>query len=912
MAYPLAAAADTATIYNAGNTPGYYGTVNQNNVPVIGSEACGPTSGINSYTYLQNQNPSIYGNNLVSNTPISDVQVMGSTFYMNTSATIGTWYRDYLWGKYLYMEYSVPLNTAYTARVPDQGTYDSSNIGGWTKERPQPAWMTVTSNPTNAYDAWNFIYSNLQNHADVGIGIQYLNGGGHFLSVIRFRFTDTNGDKKIAKDENAQLTLMDPWTGQITTCQIWNSSDYNNYLYINYDGGAIIYVEMAETPGTQPVPQSVDQGNILLLRTTSTYSNLTLNGGVLLLGDPQVAWTRNFSAAAGTSTILNTAGYSCTLSGALTGSGNLTQMKSGTVIFQGNGAGFTGTYTVDTGTLTLDNTLGSTSGPCTVVTNYGGTLKGSGMLVGTLNNSGTTNPGDSPGTLRVVGSYTHTSTGSLIAEIASPSTYDKVVVTGVPGTANLDGTVAPTLLGGYRPRGNQVFPAVITATGGISGAFSTILNQQISPTLFWQARYHPTSVDLWVQRNYTNSGLGLNSNQQAVGTMLNGVAGVTSGDLDTVMNAIDYLPDSAGVRDAFKQISPEKAGALTNLGFAAANFQMRNLATRTTNLRFVQGEASGGSGLMGGGLNFNYSKLDGPMLAYNGASLSNLFSARKEFQAPESRWGVYMDGGAAFGSQNSSVNQTGYNFTLGGFTLGADYRLLDNFLVGLATGYSNTSAGFYGSGGNVNANTIPFNAYAAYFPGSLYAYTSVGYALNLFDLKRGISFDSIARTASSSTTGNQFNLYGETGYDLKLSRVILTPSATLAYSALWVGGFTEQGAGAINLKVAPQTASSLQTGLGGRLTVPLQAGSVKVVPQGYAFYQHEFANGSRGLNASLSQGSSTFNFQTDAAKRNYALVGASVTVGLKKNLYAQANYNTEVGRANYTAQNINAGLRFDF
>ena len=258
------------------------------------------------------------------------------------------------------------------------------------------------------------------------------------------------------------------------------------------------------------------------------------------------------------------------------------------------------------------------------------------------------------------------------------------------------------------------------------------------------------------------------------------------------------------------------------------------------------------------------------------------------------------------------MNQTGYNFTLGGFTIGADYRLRDNLLVGLATGYSNTSSSFYGSGGNVNANTVPFNAYAAYFPGSLYAYGSVGYALNLYDLKRGINFGGLARTASGSTTGNQFNLYGETGYDLRLSRFILTPSATLAYSALWVGGFTEQGAGSLNLKVAAQSADSLQTGMGGRVTVPLKVGSVKVVPQGYAFYQHEFSNGSRGLNASLSQGSSTFNFQTDAAKRNFAVVGASVTVGLKKNLYAQVNYNAEVGRGNSTAQYVNAGLRYEF
>ena len=232
------------------------------------------------------------------------------------------------------------------------------------------------------------------------------------------------------------------------------------------------------------------------------------------------------------------------------------------------------------------------------------------------------------------------------------------------------GDPIPGLLRGLPAPGNTVFPGVVTATGGITGTFSTILNQQISPTLFWQPRYSATSVDLWVQRDYTNAGLSLNSNQLAVGTMLNGVAGVTGGDLNTVLNAIDYLPNAAAVQDAYKQISPEKAGALTNLGFVAATFQMRNLATRTTNLRFVQGESPGAAVSVAGGLNFNYSKLDGMMLAYNGASLSNLFSARKEFQAPESRWGSFADGGAAFGSQNSPVNQTGYNFTLGGLTAG--------------------------------------------------------------------------------------------------------------------------------------------------------------------------------------------------------------------------------------------------
>jgi autotransporter-associated beta strand protein len=555
-------------------------------------------------------------------------------------------------------------------------------------------------------------------------------------------------------------------------------------------------------------------------------------------------------------------------------------------------------------------TLGDAGKVAGVTVDSGGTLSGTGTVVGSLTNSGTVRPGNSPGTLNVVGSYTQTSSGTLRAEVASPTNYDKISISVLPGTANLNGTIAPTLLGGYRPQPGQVFPGVVTTTGGVVGTFSNVAQPL---TLNWQPVYNANRVDLQFQPDYANPALGLTSNGQAVGIMLAGMAGSgPTGDLGAVLSTIDSLSSAGAVANAYKQISPEKAGALASLGFVAATFQARNLATRTTNLRFVQGQSGESSGLTSGGLNFNYSKVGGMMLAYNGASLSNLFSARKEFQAPESRWGLFAEGGAAFGSQNSLVNQTGYNFNLGGLTVGADYRPRDNLLVGLATGYSHTSSGFHGSGGSVNANNVPFNAYAAYFPGSLYTYGSLGYALNLFDLGRGINFGGLSRTASSSTTGHQFNLYGETGYDLRLDRFILTPSATLAYSALWVGGFTEQGAGSLNLKVASQKADSLQTGLGGRVTVPLKVGSVKVVPQGYAFYQHEFANGSRGLNASLSQGSSTFNFQTDAARRNYALVGASVSVGLKKNLYAQVNYNAEVGRGNSTVQYVNAGLRFEF
>ena len=391
--------------------------------------------------------------------------------------------------------------------------------------------------------------------------------------------------------------------------------------------------------------------------------------------------------------------------------------------------------------------------------------------------------------------------------------------------------------------------------------------------------------------------------------MLNGLSQTSGGDLGAVLDAVTYLPTAGAVQDAYKQISPDKAAALSTLSFAGAAMQLRNLAQRTTNLRFGGLEGSGSFG--SGGLSCNYSRLDGLLLAYNGASLGGLLSDQKA-RAPENRFGVYLDYGGVFGSQKSSLNQTGFAFTISGFTLGADYRLRNNLILGLASGYSNTASGFRGSGGSVAANTWPINFYGAYFPGSAYAFGSLGYALNLFNLERGLNFGGISRSARRSTTGHQFNAYGETGYDLKVTRLVMTPTLTLAYSNLGIGAFSESGANSLNLQVEGQTAASLQTGLGGRLAAPFKVGGARVTPQVYASYQHEFSNSSRGLDARLSQAGSTFNFQTDSPKRDFALVGANVTANLTKRLSAQVNYNAELGRGNYTAHFVNAGIRWEF
>jgi uncharacterized protein YhjY with autotransporter beta-barrel domain len=567
---------------------------------------------------------------------------------------------------------------------------------------------------------------------------------------------------------------------------------------------------------------------------------------------------------------------------------------------------------INHGTITSAGAL--TEGSQSTLTNYGAVSGKS--FFGDLINHGAVKPGDYPGTMTILGTYTQSTTGVLIAGVASASSYHQVAVSGISGASGASGTVslagalAPTIYGNFLPRGNQVFAEVITATGGITGSFERIINQQLTPTLFWQTRSNPNSVDLWVQRNYNNSSLNLNANQRAVATMLNSVSGVTGGDLDTVLNAIDYLPSSASVQNAYKQISPEKAAAFSTLAFAGANLQKRTLSRRITDLRFGSAATGGAGGL--GAFNLGYTRGEGLMLAYNSTSLAGLLTGSRLAGVGAKPWGFYLDPALILGMQASSTNQTGFRYTTAGFNAGIDYRVRDDLLVGLASGYSHTGASFLGSGGSVQTNTWPITAYAAYLPQSFYAFGSLGYSLNLFNLERNLSFGGLSRTAKSAPSGNMFNAYGEMGYDLKARRLVLTPAVSLAYSRLWVDGFTETDAGALNLKVAPQNADSLQTGLGGKIALPIQRNSTTVVPQIYAFYQHEFSNSSRTLDARLSQGGSTSGFQTATSARNFAVLGANFTLTASKNLKVQVDYNAEVGRGNYTAHYVSGGLRYEF
>ncbi|MCX7185384.1 MAG: PEP-CTERM sorting domain-containing protein [Nitrosospira sp.] len=169
------------------------------------------------------------------------------------------------------------------------------------------------------------------------------------------------------------------------------------------------------------------------LTTFATFGSLTndgtlTNSGTLITG----GWLGNNNTLANSGTLTN--------AGWLSNDGTLT--NSGTLSNTG-GIGGIGTYTQTAGQTVINGSLDQTS-----VQIDGGNLSGSGAITGdvTIGDGASVNPGNSPGTLNVIGNFF--SSGNLVFEIAGLGLYDVLDINGNATFAS--GTVEFDFIDGFQ------------------------------------------------------------------------------------------------------------------------------------------------------------------------------------------------------------------------------------------------------------------------------------------------------------------------------------------------------------------------------------------------------------------------------------------------------------------------------
>lgn len=168
-------------------------------------------------------------------------------------------------------------------------------------------------------------------------------------------------------------------------------------------------------------------------------------------------------------------------------------------------------------------------------------------------------------------------------------------------------------------------------------------------------------------------------------------------------------------------------------------------------------------------------------------------------------------------------------------------------------------------------------------------------------------------TAYGSTHGTQFAISVSTGYNFTVGAFTFGPTGRVNYVQVHIDGYQESGAEPFDLNVATQNAQSVTTALGGQATYAISMPWGVLTPLMRFEWEHEYKGNSRTVTASLvADPATTVAAQTNGPDRDYFNLGAGLSATFKGGVSAFVQFDTVLGRANFTNYSFNTGVRFAF
>ena len=683
---------------------------------------------------------------------------------------------------------------------------------------------------------------------------------------------------------------------------------------------------------------TIGTGMTVGLANLSSISRPVFSGGTLLLLNGDRSSLAFGVLSAGGTITAPTAG-SATLSGVFSGVGGLTFNGTGTTIFTGANT-YSGGTTVASGTLSIAGA--SPTGTGTVYVASAGTLMGTGTIAGNLTVAGVLKPGNSPGYL-VASSNVSMNTGSIyqqdIAGLVQASSTTPVGATGYYSLLSVGGQFTINTGATLTPRLSNLFSAseagygssiyvpslgdrfrVVTATGGISGRFSTLSQPaELATSTQFVAFYNvnsSNSVDLAVTpTSYSATLASSTTNAQYVAKVLDQLLGVNKvGTATASQDALLYSvagQTAASLPGYAQALSGEiHAASAATLPQATQRLQQAVLARLgdfpmpLTQFNVVVGNTLASGALTGN----NPLGLPTANMSSNPAVNPNAANVTSAAVADGRAWGeiAYQHGERA----SSSVGN-GFNNNLYQAVFGADV-------------YTNAARGLKLGGGLALSNTTvtATGGNSTIQQGSLFLYGKMTVAEDyVLDgmASLGLSSAKLSRsdiTGLSSGFSNNSVMGNDALVSVGLSRpfevddVRITPYLRLTYQYVGQAAYDE-GSSPAALSVARLNANGVRAVLG------VGAGSLNKDPLNDAYtYRANLAIGadSQGLlnpTMSTTLGGFASSVATPSAGSTFVQAGLYGTVKVAESAYAYAGVAAEA-RTGQTLYGGSVGLRVAF
>ncbi|WP_124983141.1 putative Ig domain-containing protein [Ralstonia solanacearum] len=192
-----------------------------------------------------------------------------------------------------------------------------------------------------------------------------------------------------------------------------------------------------------------------------------------------------------------------------------------------------------------------------------------------------------------------------------------------------------------------------------------------------------------------------------------------------------------------------------------------------------------------------------------------------------------------FGFANTSAQRSGFRFTTGGVTAGADYRVSDRLSVGAGFGYGRDSTDIGNAGTKSTGDSYSLALYGSYRPlPTLFVDGVAGFGTLSFDSRRWVS--DANDYAMGSRNGHQIFASVSAGYEHRDNVWLISPYGRLSVSESTLDQFSETGAGLNALTYFQQTVTTVSGTLGLRTEYAQKTRWGTFLPYARVEYQHDF------------------------------------------------------------------------
>ena len=272
--------------------------------------------------------------------------------------------------------------------------------------------------------------------------------------------------------------------------------------------------------------------------------------------------------------------------------------------------------------------------------------------------------------------------------------------------------------------------------------------------------------------------------------------------------------------------------------------------------------------------------------------------------------GIWAQAFGTTATQDTRSGVLGYDADTYGAAVGADMIVAPHTRAGVSVSYANTQVD--GNGGvsqKTDIDTYQANLYGFHDMGQWYADGLLGFAWQNYNSDRVIVGTG---TANGDYDGQTYTARANTGYRVNAGNGIqVIPNGGLTYINNQIDGYTETGAGGLNLKVNDYSSQALFGRVGLDVAKDFSNNGMIIRPTIRAAYLYDFIGDQADTTALFTGGGAAFRVSDADPERSSFNVGASLNIMTTANVTLSADYDYLV-KSDYDSHSGMLRARFGF